>query len=55
MGRVAEREGSENEDDENPESWQDYGIRCRHDTRAPDSVPAGVGRSEDFRSGVDRA
>jgi len=49
------REGGGNKDGENPEIWQDYGARCRRDTNPPSSVPAGVGRSENFRSGVDRA
>ena len=38
-----------------PESRQNHEVRCRHDTPAPGSIPAGVGRSEDFGSGVDRA
>jgi hypothetical protein len=48
-------ESSENQNGENPESRQNHKIRCRHNTGAPGSDQAAVGRSEGFGSGVDGA
>ncbi len=51
----SKRESSEKQNGENPESRQNHEIRCRHDTGAPGSDQAEVGRSEDCGSGVEGA